>query len=236
MKRARPRLTYANVVSTLALFLVLTGGVAYGAKKLGTNRIKPRAIKTKLLAPRAVKSGKIAPRAVKRRHLALNAVGNGQIAADSIDGAKVRDGSLTPADILGGAAVRTTASGGGFDVTATEFGEAQTVALGGAVWTQGAQENNLFVARIEATLKSKPMSTCILESVIDLDGRPLGGGSATTSSTETVSVTREFNLEGATTATGVPRPHQLGARVYSAGNGCETIRLDSLQIVVLGIG
>ena len=86
MQRARARLTYANVVSTLALFLVLGGGAAFAAKKLTTNDIKKGAIKTKLIAKNAV------------------------------TGAKVKNGSLTPADLSGGASVVAGATGGPLDV------------------------------------------------------------------------------------------------------------------------
>lgn len=38
-KRLRPRLTYANVIATLALFLAVSGGAAYAASQLGKNTV-----------------------------------------------------------------------------------------------------------------------------------------------------------------------------------------------------
>ena len=132
MKRVRVRITYANVVSTLALFLVLGGGAAFAATKLTTSDIKKGAIKTKLLAKNAVSSAKIASNAVKTRNIAPSAVGGGQLAADSVDGSKVLNGSLTPADLLGGASVVATATGGPANVGSTET----PLPLNGGTWTR----------------------------------------------------------------------------------------------------
>jgi hypothetical protein len=79
MKRLRPRLTYANVMSTLAVVLALGGATAFAASKIGTRQIRSGAVKTGKLAREAVTTGKIK---------------NG-----AVTGAKVKDGSLTGADI-----------------------------------------------------------------------------------------------------------------------------------------
>jgi hypothetical protein len=56
----RPRLTYANVVATLALVLALGGGTVYAAIELGKNEVKSRNI-----APGAVQLGDISAKALK---------------------------------------------------------------------------------------------------------------------------------------------------------------------------
>jgi hypothetical protein len=237
MKRARPRLTYANVVSTLALFLVLSGGAAFAAKKLATNDIKPGAIKTKLLARKAVKSGKIAPRAVKRRHIAPNAVGSPQLAPDSVDGTKVRDGSLSPADILGGASVRATASGGPVTVASNDFANPDPIPLAGGTWTQGGRENNLFVARIDATVETAGMSTCLVETVFRVNGSVVGRFTTSTTSNDPTEFSDEISLEGARIASGVARPSALTAEASKPGlSNCVTSRIDAVKVVVIGIG
>ncbi len=76
MKRLRPRLTYANVTASIAVFLVLGGG-AYAATRLPKN---------------SVKSVNIAPGQVKRPDIAGNAINTG----------KVADGGLTAADFAAG--------------------------------------------------------------------------------------------------------------------------------------
>jgi hypothetical protein len=236
MARIKPRLTYANVVSTLALFLVLGSGAAFAAKKLATKDIKPGAIKTKLLARKAVKSGKIAPRAVKRRHIAPNAVGAGQLAPDSVDGSKVRDGSLTPADLLGGASVVSTASGGQVTVTATDS-DPDPIPLTGGTWTQGSQENNLFVARIDSTLETAGMSTCHLETVFRVNGSVVGRFATSTGNNDPTEFSDEINLDGARIASGVARPSVLTAEASLPGlSNCVTSRIDAVQVVVIGVG
>jgi len=75
----RKRFTYANVMSSIAVFLVLGGGAAYAAKKIGSNQLKPNSVTTAKIKKNAVTSAKIKKNAVT--------------------GAKVKDGSLTGADI-----------------------------------------------------------------------------------------------------------------------------------------
>ena len=45
MKRVRGHLTYANVVSSLCLFLLLGGGVTYAATHLGKNSVGAKQLK-----------------------------------------------------------------------------------------------------------------------------------------------------------------------------------------------
>lgn len=68
-----PRPTYANVVSTLALFIAL-GGVAYATDTLpglsvGTEQLKPKAVRTGKIANRAVTRVKIRKGAIRYAHL-----------------------------------------------------------------------------------------------------------------------------------------------------------------------
>ena len=54
------RLTYANVVSTVALFLALSGGVVYAAAKIGSHSIKRNDLTTPKIRRDAVTTGKLA--------------------------------------------------------------------------------------------------------------------------------------------------------------------------------
>jgi hypothetical protein len=74
LRRVRKRLSYSNVMSTLAVFLVLSAGGAYAHGLIGTNDITKAAVTTPKLAGKAVKSKKIAPQAVKKGKLADGAV------------------------------------------------------------------------------------------------------------------------------------------------------------------
>lgn len=72
------RLTYANVMSTIAVFLTLSGASALAAGQLAKNSVGSRQLKSK-------------------------AVTTGKIADNAINGAKVANGSLTGSDINVGA-------------------------------------------------------------------------------------------------------------------------------------
>ena len=75
---ARSRLTYANVVATVALFGVLAGGVAVGAtvKKdsVGKKQLKDQAVIGKKIADATIKSGKLGDGSVTTPKLADEAV------------------------------------------------------------------------------------------------------------------------------------------------------------------
>jgi hypothetical protein len=59
MKGIRSRLTYANVVSTLALFLVGAGGTAFAASQLAKNSVGTAQIKNKAITTAKIKNGAV---------------------------------------------------------------------------------------------------------------------------------------------------------------------------------
>jgi hypothetical protein len=73
IRKIRPRLTYANVMSSIAVFVVLGGG-AYAATALPNNSVGTKQIKK-------------------------NAVTAAKIKGNAVTGAKVKNGSLTGADL-----------------------------------------------------------------------------------------------------------------------------------------
>jgi hypothetical protein len=98
MKRFLPRLTYANVIASLALFIALGGAaVAAGLPKnsVGPNQIKKGAVTPKALRKAAVTSGKIAPNAVTAGKLGPNAVLPGNLGAGIISTSKISAGAVT---------------------------------------------------------------------------------------------------------------------------------------------
>jgi len=80
----RKRLTYANVMSTIAVFFVLAGATAYAAHHLGR-----RSVGAKQLKVNAVTTAKL-----KR-----NAVSRAKIKSGAVDTTKIADGTVTGADI-----------------------------------------------------------------------------------------------------------------------------------------
>jgi hypothetical protein len=58
--RLRPRLTYANAIATLALFLALGGASAYAASTLGRNSVGGKQLKRNAVTGAKVKDGSLA--------------------------------------------------------------------------------------------------------------------------------------------------------------------------------
>lgn len=97
MHKLLGKLTYANVVATLALFLALGGGAAVAAAQLGKNTVKSTNI-----ARNAVKTQDIARNAVKGSKLAANAVKNKNLSKNAVTAGKVKKGTLTRTQLAAG--------------------------------------------------------------------------------------------------------------------------------------
>jgi hypothetical protein len=65
-ERLRQRLSYANVMATIAVFGLLAGGGAYAASKIDTNDIQNGAVTTKKIKNGAVTRKKLKPGAVPK--------------------------------------------------------------------------------------------------------------------------------------------------------------------------
>lgn len=89
MKRLRSKLTYANVVATLALFLVVAGGSAFAATHLAKNSVGARQIKKNAVTAAKIRSG-----AVTTAKIRNGAVTGAKIAAGSIGGPSIDISSL----------------------------------------------------------------------------------------------------------------------------------------------
>lgn len=96
ISRLRQRLTYANVVSTFALFLVLTGGAAYAAKKIGSHDLRGSSVTTAKIRRGAVTTAKIRNGAVKTAKIAPGNVTNGKLAIGSVTAEKLAPGFVAP--------------------------------------------------------------------------------------------------------------------------------------------
>lgn len=110
----KPRLSYANVISTVALFLALGGATAIAieqlpARSVGERQLRPGAVsadkirKNAVTAPKlkalAVKAGKIAAGAVKEAKLANASVSNAKLAAAAVSGDKIAPNAVSGAQI-----------------------------------------------------------------------------------------------------------------------------------------
>ena len=84
MISVRRHLTYANVMSTLLVFLVLGGATAFAASQLGKNSVGSKQLKKNSVTAAKIKK---------------NAVTKTKIKNGAVDGAKLADGSVTGSDI-----------------------------------------------------------------------------------------------------------------------------------------
>ena len=94
MGQPRRRVTYANVMSTLAVFLLLAGGTAIAAKQLGKKTVGAKQLKSN-----AVTTPKIKKAAVTKAKIKDGAVDSTKLADGSVTTTKIVDGSVTGAKI-----------------------------------------------------------------------------------------------------------------------------------------
>jgi hypothetical protein len=81
MRAVMRRLTYANVIATLALFLALGGGVVWAAGKVGPGKLRPNSVSAGKIKRNAVTAAKIRPNAVTATKIRDGAVGFAKLAA-----------------------------------------------------------------------------------------------------------------------------------------------------------
>jgi len=121
MRRVRPRLSYANVVATLALFLALGGSAVWAANKITSKQIGKGAVKSKNLAKGAVKSKNLAKGAVKAKSLSKEAVTSAKLADGAVGSPKIADGAVNFAKVAAGTNVIGTATAGPLPVGPEAF-------------------------------------------------------------------------------------------------------------------
>ncbi len=97
IEAVRKRLTYSNVLATLALFIAL-GGAAVAAglprNSVGPRQLKRGAVTAAKIRKKAVTSAKLAPKSVINGKLGPNSVGPGNIGNGAVTTAKLAKGSV----------------------------------------------------------------------------------------------------------------------------------------------
>lgn len=114
MKKIRKRLTYANVMSSIAVFLVLGGATALaaglGKNSVGSKQLKKNAVTTAKIKNNAVTTSKIKNGAISGAKINLSTLGTVPNAAhaNSADAAKTADSANTAgnANTVGGLTVK----------------------------------------------------------------------------------------------------------------------------------
>jgi hypothetical protein len=150
MSPRRPRLTYANVVATLALFLALGGGAVWAAGKIKSNQIGKGQVKNKNLAKNAVKAKNIAKNAVVT--------------------AKLKNGAVNFDKLAAGTNVVVSATGGPVSVSKEEFLDLPLDPPVSVTPTEGQPLEVHIEAR--ATLKQPGAENCRVFLVPVINGNP----------------------------------------------------------------
>ncbi len=157
MNQIRKRLTYANVMSSIAVFLVLGGATAFAASHLSKNSVGPKQLKKN-----AVRTSKIKGGAVTFKKLHKNSVRTAKVKNNAITGAKVNESTL------GEVPLATTANNLAGQVpflVRLSFGQSQTLATNGVV---------SFVAQCETGVRGTNDRARILAQTTE-DGAALDG-------------------------------------------------------------
>jgi hypothetical protein len=79
VKQIRQRLTYANVMSSIAVFFILGGATAFAATKIGSGQLKANSVLTGKIKKEAVTEGKIKNGAITTSKIADKAVTGAKI-------------------------------------------------------------------------------------------------------------------------------------------------------------
>jgi hypothetical protein len=126
-----PKLTYGNVLSTVVVFAVLFGGVAYAANQLAKNSVGTKQLKKNSVTAKKIKK---------------NAVTAAKIKKGAVNGAKVKDGAVTGAKIDASSTPFSHLVARIRGNQATPFGPPVAYPLENPTYVQRAGEVNQFVA------------------------------------------------------------------------------------------
>jgi hypothetical protein len=211
MRFPHPKLNYANVIATIALFVALGGAaVAAGLPKnsVGTKQLKRGVVTAAKLKRGAVTSGKIGPQAVTAGKLGANAVLPGNLGNGIITSNKLSDGAVIASKIKNGV-VTTNKLANGAVITAKLGNDAVTTAkLGDKSVTAGKLADNL--APLLGTLKSGQT----LRGVFDIGSTAANAGDTTRNA-----VTFQFPLLAAPTVTVIAKLGETTADCGGLGGG-----------------
>jgi hypothetical protein len=111
MRRIRSHLTYANVMATIAVFLVLSGGTAValsGTDTVQSDDLGPGSqVKAPDVAANAVNGSDVVDNSIASADIQNFSLGNGDLLTGSVDSRAATDNSLTGADIQNKSGVDT---------------------------------------------------------------------------------------------------------------------------------
>src|SRR5215213_5524278 len=204
MNKLRRRLTFANVMSVIAVFIAL-GGSSYALSKLPKNSVGKKQLKAN-----AVTTAKIKKFAVTKA----------KIKDGAVTSAKVADGSLTQTDLNAATMQfsKVVAKARGSSTVEAPTTKFAPYPLDNATYTQAANENDRYVAAVDVTIPS----TCEgpnrqASAILLVDTNPaspseldvVGTGAVVAEGTGTVTKRIEIGSSGTKFEPGAPKAHTL---------------------------
>lgn len=229
----RPHLTYANIVSTLCLFLALGGGAAFAASKVRSGDIARNAVKSVNLAPGAIKAPDVFRRAITSGKLAVGAVRSNQIADAAIGSKQIAAGAVGPSSLQFPVFYATSPNGGAAPVTSGP----DPYPLTGGTWMQQPGEIDVIFGAAAATIAydESGAGACRVFFEVNLNDQQIGGGEVSTGSTTPQRV--EQSVGGQPQVDPIaPVKNQLTIRTASNGACTQGSTIDSTRFRVLAFG
>jgi len=214
MRKLRARLTYANVMATIAVFIAL-GGTSFAISKLPKNSVGKKQLKAN-----AVTTAKIKKSAVTKGKIKNGAVDGVKIKDGAVTGAKVADGSLTQTDLNVATMPfsRVVAKARGSSTVEAPTTKFAVYPLDNPTYTQAGNENDRYVAAVDVTIPS----TCEgpnrqASAILLIDTNPaspseadaLGYGAVLAGGTGTVTKRIEIGSSGTRFEPGAAKEHTL---------------------------
>jgi hypothetical protein len=95
MKRFLPRITYANVVATMALFLALAGGTVWAANKINGKQIKKNTIPGNRIKKNTLTANQIKRQTITNNQIKPGSIQRTSLAAGSVPGVIIAEASAT---------------------------------------------------------------------------------------------------------------------------------------------
>lgn len=229
----RPRLTYANIASTLALFLALGGGAAYAAEKVHSDDIAAKAVKSSDLAPGAVRTANVFKRAIVSGKLALGAVRSNQIADGAVGTRQIGPAAVAPSNLQFPVSFVASPSGGSAPVT--DGLDPYPVADG--TWLQKPGEINVVFGAAVATLAydGSGAGSCRVFFEVRLNGLQVGGGEVSTESTVPQRLEQSIGAQPQIDPV-APVTNELSIRIGSNGGCTSSSTIDSTRFRVIDFG
>src|SRR5829696_5507657 len=220
----RRRLSFANVMSVMAVFIAL-GGSSYAISKLpknsvGKKQLKANAVTTAKIKKSAVSKAKIKEGAVDRGKIEDGAVTGPKIKDGVVTGAKVADGSLTQTDINVATMQfsRVVAKARGSSTVAVSTSGFTPYPLDNATYTQAGNEDDRYVAAVDVTIPATCEGpTRYASALLLIDTNPaspseadfLGTGAVVVEGTGSVTKRIEIGSSGTRFQPGAAKVHTL---------------------------